>query len=134
MASGALNAYLDWPGLGQVFRVDSWVTEKGKTTHEVRYGITSLRGWEADAAELLRYVRGHWGIENRLHWVLDVAFREDQSRTRTGNAQENLAWLRRVTLSLLRQDKSPGSIKRKRKRAARNNAFLEQLLVSMSET
>src|SRR5262245_30067384 len=61
MASGALNAYLDWPGLGQVFRVDSWVTEQGVTRHEVRYGITSLRVWEAGAAELLRYVRGHWG-------------------------------------------------------------------------
>jgi len=54
MASAALNDYLGWPGLGQVFRVDSWVTEKGETTHEVRYGISSLRVWEADAAELLR--------------------------------------------------------------------------------
>lgn len=102
MASGALNAYLDWPGLGQVFRVDSWVTERGETAHEVRYGITSLRAWEADAAELLRYVRGHWGIENRLHWVRDETLGEDRSQVRSGHAPEVMAGLRNSAIALLR--------------------------------
>jgi len=102
MASGALNAYLDWPGLGQVFRVDSWVTEQGVTRHEVRYGITSLRVWEAGAAELLRYVRGHWGIENRLHWVRDETLGEDRSQVRSDHAPEVMAGLRNSAIALLR--------------------------------
>lgn len=102
MASGALHAYLDWPGLGQVFRVDSWVTEQGVTTHEVRYGITSLRAWEAEAAELLQYVRGHWGIENRLHWVRDETMGEDRSQVRSGHAPQVMAALRNSAIALLR--------------------------------
>ena len=126
-----LSTRSEWPGLKSVVVVTRERTLAGKESVEQSYYISSR---QARVEVLAQGIRAHWGIENRLHWVLDVAFREDQSRTRTGNAQENLAWLRRVTLSLLRQDKSPGSIKRKRKRAARNNAFLEQLLVSMSET
>jgi len=127
---GKLSTRSEWPGLKSVVVVTRERTLAGKESVEQSYYISSR---QAPVEVLAQGIREHWGIENRLHWVLDVAFGEDQSRARVGNAQENLAWLRRVALSLLRQDKSPGSIKRKRKRAARNNDFLEQLLVSMSE-
>jgi predicted transposase YbfD/YdcC len=72
---------------------------EGVTT-EARHYLSSL---PADAALLARAIRGHWGVENRLHWVLDVAFREDDSRVRVGHAPENLAILRHVALNLLRR-------------------------------
>jgi predicted transposase YbfD/YdcC len=125
-----LSTRQEWPGLKSVVVVTRERTVAGQESVEQSYYISSR---PAAVEVLAQGIREHWGIENRLHWVLDVAFGEDQSRARAGNAQENLAWLRRVALSLLRQDDGQGSIKRKRKRAARNNAFLEQLLDSMSE-
>ena len=82
--------------------MDRWVTQAGVTTHEVAYGVTSLRVWQADAAELLGYVRGHWGIENRLHWVRDVTLGEDLSQVRSGSAPEVMAALRNTAIALLR--------------------------------
>ena len=82
--------------------------------------------------ELAKAVRGNWGIENQQHWVLDVIFGEDRNTTRKGNAPENLAWLRRVALSLIRQDKSKGTIKGKRQRAGWNDDFLLHLLGILS--
>ena len=70
-------------------------------------------------------------IENKVHWLLDVTFHEDQSRARAGHAAENLAWLRRVSLALLRQDDGPGSIKVKRKTAGWDTDFLERLLARL---
>jgi predicted transposase YbfD/YdcC len=87
---------------------------------------------EAAVERLAQAIRGHWGVENGLHWVLDVVFGEDKSRARAGHAAENLAWLRRVALSLIRQDKSKGSIKGKRKRAGWNDDFLLHLLGFLS--
>ena len=78
-ASAALNGYLDWPGLGQVCCVERTRRHKGKETVERAYAITSLTPERADAARLLEIWRGHWGIENRLHWVRDVVFGEDLS-------------------------------------------------------
>ena len=78
-ASAALNGYLDWPGLGQVCCVERRRRRKGRETLERVYAITSLTPERADAARLLGIWRGHWGIENRLHWVRDVVFGEDQS-------------------------------------------------------
>jgi len=76
---------------------------KGKTTIERRYFLSSLPlGVETFA----RAVRSHWGVENKLHWVLDVCFREDQSRAREGHAAENLATLRRLALNLLKREKT----------------------------
>jgi hypothetical protein len=70
----------------------------------------------------------HWGIENGLHWVLDVAFREDANKTRVGHAGENLGWLRRVALSLLKRTPGKGSIKGKRLQAGWDEAFLAAVL------
>jgi predicted transposase YbfD/YdcC len=98
---------------------------KGKNASTAHLYITSLR---AGAAELGRLVRGHWGIENGLHWCLDVAFREDANRTRDTNAGANLGVIRRVAASLLKQDPSKGSIKAKRLGAALDEKYLERVL------
>ena len=78
----------------------------------------------ADAQVIVAVVRGHWGIENRLHWVLDVTFGEDGSRARKVYAPENLGLLHRIALNLLRQEPSKGSLKGKRKRAGWDNTYL----------
>ena len=86
---------------------------------------------EGDARQLLRAIRGHWGIENSLHWVLDIAFREDDSRVRKDNAPENLAVLRHIALNLLKQEKSlKVGIKAKRKRAGWDNDYLMKVLAN----
>jgi predicted transposase YbfD/YdcC len=98
----------------------------GKTERETRFYITSLK---ADAARLNRAVRQHWGIENKLHWTLDVGFNEDRCRKRAGHAAQNFSILNRIALNLLKQDKSskPG-IKAKRLNAAWNQPYLLKLL------
>ncbi len=101
-ASAALNGYLDWPGLGQVCCVERTRRNKGRETVERAYAITSLPPERADAARLLEIWRGHWGIENRLHWVRDVVFGEDLSQVRTGSAPQLLAALRNLVIGLLR--------------------------------
>ena len=80
------------------------------------------------ASEALGFVRGHWGIENRLHWRLDVAFDEDGSRVRTGHAPQNMALLRKMALNLLNQHPSKGSIKSKRLKAGWKEDFLVSLI------
>src|SRR5262249_39575106 len=127
---GGLSTRGQWPGLKAVVVVARERVAGGQEGLQRSYYISSRL---AAVEELARGIRGHWGIENRLHWVLDVAFGEDRCRTRTGHAAENLGWLRRVALSLLGQDPGQVSIRRKRKRAARDNAFLEHLLFSLSK-
>lgn len=100
--SVALRAHLDWPGVQQVCKIERVSERKGKLTREMRYAITSL-GDEVGARQLLRHVRGHWGIENRLHYVRDVTFGEDASQVRTGSAPEVMAALRNVVIGVLRQ-------------------------------
>ena len=102
-ASSALRDYCAWPGLEQVFRIERTVIDKrsGTRTQAVHYGITSLTPKEADAHRLAELVRGHWRIENRLHWVRDKDFAEDASRVRTGNAPQTMAVLRNLVISLL---------------------------------
>ena len=118
------NASL-WRDLRMVSMVISEVTQGEKTTSERRYYIGSL---PCDARRVARSIRSHWSVENNLHWVLDVVFREDDSRIRKGHAAENMAMLRRLTLSLLKQDESKGSLKVKRKKAGWDNEFLLQVL------
>ena len=76
----------------------------GRISTDLRYYISDLDG--RDAKAMLGYVRGHWGIENKLHWSLDVTFREDNLWQRVGHSSENLFRIRRLALHLLRQDKS----------------------------
>lgn len=97
-----LAGYLDWPGAKQVCLLERVRRAKGKETTEAVCAITSLGPGRASAARLLAIARGHWGIENRLHWVRDMSFGEDDCRVRTGEAPEILAALRNAGLWLLR--------------------------------
>ena len=92
-----------WKGLKQGFELTRERTEKGKTTVEVVYGITSLSRERADAARLLGLVRQHWGIENGSHYRRDVTLGEDQSRVRKGSAPQILAGLRNSILHLVKE-------------------------------
>ena len=96
-----------WKGLKQGFELTRERTEKGKTTVEVVYGITSLSRERADAERLLGLVRAHWGIENGSHYRRDVTLGEDQSRVRKGSAPEILAGLRNSIIHLVK-DVAPG--------------------------
>jgi predicted transposase YbfD/YdcC len=79
---------------------------------------------------LARAIRCHWGIENSLHWVLDVTFQEDQSRIRQGHGPENIGLLRRLALNLLKREPSKQSLRQKRYRAAMDNDFLVKVLLA----
>src|SRR5262245_17995747 len=96
-----LNDYVDWPEVGQVFELERVRQLADETEVEVVYGITSLLPEQADARELLRLNRGHWGIENGLHYVRDVTLGEDHCRVRKGNAAQVLAAIRNVAVHLL---------------------------------
>src|SRR5947208_1867018 len=98
-----LNSYLDWPGVAQVGRLEKEVTVGGKSAVEVQYLITSVPRHRAGAEALLGWARGHWGVENRLHYVRDVTMGEDGSRIRTGSAPQVMAGLRNAAVTLLRR-------------------------------
>jgi predicted transposase YbfD/YdcC len=116
-----------WPCLSSVGMVESERTIAGQTSREVRYFISSLPG--NDAKKFGAAVRRHWEVENNLHWVLDVAFREDESRIRKDNAPENVAMLRHVALNLLRTDKTTkAGIQARRKKAGWSETYLARLL------
>lgn len=104
IASSALVGYTPWPGLQQVFQLERTITIKktGQRRREIAYGVTSLTPQKADAARLLFLVRGHWRIENRLHWVRDVTFDEDRSTVRCGSTPQVMAALRNTAIALAR--------------------------------
>ena len=98
---------------------------KGKVSREQRYSITSL-----DDMELFHQaVRSHWGIENGLHWRLDMTFREDESRIRRGNAPHNFGVIRHVAMNLLKSEDSKISIRKKRIRAGFNDDYRSKVLM-----
>lgn len=121
-----LGAGQDWPGLRSIGMVEATRTLAGKTTVEQRFYLSSL---ETDAQDFARAVRNHWGIENGLHWTLDVTFREDHSRLRKGHGPENFAVLRHIALNLLRQEPSNKSLPRKRLACALNPDYLLEVLL-----
>jgi predicted transposase YbfD/YdcC len=124
-----------WPKLRTVCMVEYERFEASgsdQTTTERRYYVSSLdyvSSLAPDAERLLKAVRRHWHIENRMHWVLDVAFQEDQSRIRAGHAAQNMAVVRRLALSLLQQERSLSvGIKNKRLRAGWDHDYLRKVL------
>ncbi len=130
IADPAAIAYLNpagaWAGLRRVGMVERQRQVGGDVSRERWYYLSSLPG---DARTFATAVRAHWGIENRLHWVLDIAVREDERRLRVGHAAQNLAILRRFALNLLRQETTArGGIKAKRLKAGWSEPSLLQLL------
>ena len=114
-----------FPGLATVAMVEAAVERDGKSSIARRYYLSSL---PLDAATFAGAVRSHWGIENRLHWVLDVIFRDDQARLRTGHGPENMAVVKHMAVNLVRQATPATSLKNRRKLAAWNTNYLETLL------
>jgi predicted transposase YbfD/YdcC len=120
---------IDFPGVAAVARVETYRKVAGEPEPViVRWFLLSTL---LDAKRMLDVARTHWGIENQLHWVLDVAFDEDAARSRKDNAPQNLALIRKIALNLLRQHPDKGSIKGKIKRAAWDDAFLLSLITHM---
>ncbi len=117
-----------WKGLQTVVRIRAEQQRGHKTSVEDRYYISSLPG---DAQKMLQVVRGHWSIENSLHWVLDIAFREDDCRIRKGHGAQNFALLRHLALNLLAQETTAScGIKAKRKKAGWDVNFLLKILAN----
>ena len=122
----ALNPAGAWTDLRSIGMVEAERRIGSKVTVETRYYLASLRG---DVAPFAHAVRDHWGVENRLHWVLDLAFREDESRVRTGHGAHNLAILRHVALNLLHRERTAKvGIKAKRLLAGWDERYLLKVL------
>jgi predicted transposase YbfD/YdcC len=114
-----------FPGLAMIGMVEAETLREGKTSRERRYYLGSAT---LDAATFAQAVRDHWSIENRLHWVLDVVFKDDLSRLRRGHAPENMAVIRHMATNLLHRAKPTTSLKNRRKRAGWNTNYLESLI------
>lgn len=114
-----------WHNVGGIGMVVRERTVQNVTTREASYYLLS---GTPTASTFAHAVRGHWGIENQVHWVLDVTFCEDASRIRTGDGAQNFAVLRHIALNLLRHESSKGSIKTKRFRAALDMDYLLKVL------
>src|SRR5713101_4086475 len=119
-APKSLPGFTLWKGLKSIGVVTSRCLRDGKETIEVRYYISSLA---LGVKRFARAVRGHWGIENTCHWVLDMTYREDESRIRDEALRENFAWLNRFTLSLLKQHPDRASLVMKRRSCGWNENF-----------
>jgi predicted transposase YbfD/YdcC len=116
----------NWKGLKSIVMIESERIIAGKSSVEIRYFISSLT---SDAKRLLQAIRSHWGIENGLHWTLDIAFAEDQNRVRKDHAPENLAVIRHMALNLLKQETTAkGGIKAKRLQCAWSEDYLLKVL------
>src|SRR5215218_6101438 len=127
-----LESLRDWPDLGTVLAVETirGVHGTGKAEAEIRYFLTSCGD---DPAVLVRAIRRHWSIENALHWVLDVTFREDDSRVRDRTAARNLALLRKIALNLVAGDRSgQASLRGRRKKAAWNDDYMLRIIASQA--
>ncbi len=121
----------EWEKLTSVGMINYMRTSNGKTTLEKLYFIASV---DKNAKLLANVKRGHWNIENQLHWVLDVAFKEDDCRIRKDNAPENMAIIRHIALNLLNQEKHlKKGVKRKRNLAGWDNEYLMEILTGANQ-
>lgn len=114
-----------FPGLAAIAMVEATAEHNGRTRHEKRYYISSA---SLDAKAFAAAVRAHWGIENRLHWVLDVVFHDDLARLRSGHGPENMAVVKHMAMNLIRHPKDKHSLKNRRKLACLNPDYLETLI------
>jgi len=119
-----------WPRLRSVVGVVSSRTVGRKTSDEVRYYISSRK---ASAEQFQGWIRSHWSIENSCHWVLDVAFREDDHRLREGHGPQNMALVRKIALAKLKKADAKCGIKNRRLKAGWDNNYLEQVLLKNPE-
>ena len=115
----------EWKGLQSIVKITAvrWNAVSKEETVETRWYISSL----GSKADFIRYIRGHWGVENSLHWVLDMSFGEDRQRKRAGMAAENFALVRKFSLNILRRDKGKGSLVTKRLKAGWSIDYLFSL-------
>ncbi len=127
--AAALDALSGWPGLRTVLAVEcirSVNSAPTKVESEIRYFLSSCPD---DPAVLTQAIRSHWGVENALHWVLDVTFREDDSRVRDRTAARNLALLCKIALNIVGRDRtSKASVRARRKKAAWNDSYMLKLM------
>ena len=123
-----INVLNKWPSLTTFIEVDSKITDKmnSKSREYTRYYISSA---DFTGEEALSSVRKHWEVENKLHWSLDVTFREDESRNRSGNSGNNCSVLRKIALNLLNMDPSDKTLPLKQQRAAGDNSYLLKVLL-----
>jgi predicted transposase YbfD/YdcC len=117
----------NWPGLKGIVMVESLCEIDGKIERETRFYITSLL---LLAAQLGAIVRSHWAVENSLHWVMDMVFRDDECRVRTDHAPANFTTIKHIALNLLRQAKGKDSLRLRRKVAAWDDDFLASLIAA----
>jgi predicted transposase YbfD/YdcC len=122
-----LNHRHDWPGLNTGAIVDSTRETSGKIETETRFYITSLT---LSAARVGPAIRDHWRIENSLHWVMDMTFRDDECRVRTDHAPANLAVIRHMAQNLIRRAPGKESLRLRRKAAGWDNDYLASLIVA----
>ncbi len=128
LSTTALNDYLDWPDVGQVFELERVRVFPDKTEVETVYGLTSLGRARSDASDLLGRARGHWGIENGLHYVKDETLGEDRCRVHKGHGAQVLAALRNACVHLLAAVAAPSKAAATRRLAAHPEEALLLLL------
>jgi predicted transposase YbfD/YdcC len=116
-----IDNHIFWTGIKSVVRITSTRILAEKETSETRYYISSFI---ENAVNFNKYIRMHWGIENKLHWSLDMIFNEDRQRKRTKNAASNFSFIRKIGLNLLKKDPSKGSLVTKRLKAGWDNQYL----------
>ena len=126
-ASTRIVPELDWPGVAQVCRLQRQTRRDGKLVREVQYAITSLSPAEADAAKLLSLWRGHWQIENRVHWIRDTLWQEDRCRVKNPRGGHNLAIFRNAAINLFRLAETPNLTAAVRENAYRVDHLLAKL-------
>jgi predicted transposase YbfD/YdcC len=115
-----------WKGLKTIGKVVSVCRRDGKESVEVRYFVSSL---SVGVKLFAHAVRSHWGIENSCHWCLDMTFREDESHTRNDYLRQNMAWVNRFVLSLLKQHKNKNSVVRNRRICGWNETEMLEILL-----